>query len=387
MMNILIIFLGLLFTAFFAGTETAFVSRLYRKSSGLSEWWRQRPERLISTTLVGTNIAIVTATSIATEIAVENMGNFGEIYVTIGISIIALIFCETLPKSAGLRFSGKWTKAASPILWIFHIITFPVIAITTAFSRCVTLLLEKTGADDTPHPVELMELLRSPLKGLDTGRLLTILIFLRFAGRRLLDIMIPMTHTGEVKVGEKSYEAHDMLKKGIPYIVVSDSENRILGVLDSDMTASISPDEPISIRHLSTLFVPETKDAAEFLRETGETGFPPALVVDEHGETTGIVGGGPLVEKMLRTKQTARRSLDIPGTSMTLRADTPIEQIELMAGLTFPRGQYRTIGGFVEEMMHCIPQKDDELLWESFSIRILSADKRRILRLRITRLE
>ena len=113
MISLGLIIIGLIFTAFFAGTETAFVSRLYKKSSGLVEWWQQRPEKLLATTLVGTNIAIVISASVATELAMEILGTYSELYITIGISIIALFFCEIIPKSLALEYSSMWTKKSA----------------------------------------------------------------------------------------------------------------------------------------------------------------------------------------------------------------------------------------------------------------------------------
>ena len=195
MTEISIILFSLLATAFFAGTETAFVARLYHAGKGICEWWRHRPERILSTTLVGTNIAIVLASSVATERAIEIWGSIGEIYVTISLSIIALIFCEIIPKSAALRWSFRWTQIAAYPLVIFHWALIPVIAASTIFSRIITKIIEKLGPTDIPEPIEMMEVLQKPMHGLDEGRLLALILFLRFAGRRAMDIMLPLTKT------------------------------------------------------------------------------------------------------------------------------------------------------------------------------------------------
>ncbi|RKZ34045.1 hypothetical protein DRQ33_03035 [bacterium] len=388
MISLGLIIIGLIFTAFFAGTETAFVSRLYKKSSGLVEWWQQRPEKLLATTLVGTNIAIVISASVATELAMEILGTYSELYITIGISIIALFFCEIIPKSLALEYSSMWTKKSAGLLMLFYIIAYPIITVITAFARSITSLLEKLGEEKTPQPVELLEVLRKPLHGLDTGRLLTILLFLRFAGRRIIDLMLPISVASTVNIGEKAEIVHNILQKGFPYVVVKDDDDKIVGVLDSTLAGKISPHKKITKEHISTLFVPESKDAGEFLREIIKIGNNPALVVNEHGEITGVIGGEPLLEKMLRTREIpARKTLELPNSSVIINANTTIERFEMMTGLEVPKGQYQTIGGFVEEILHNIPKPGEELEWEFLKFKILSADKTRIYRIKITRIK
>jgi len=357
------------------------------KSSGLSEWWRKHPEKLLATTLVGTNIAFVTSTALATEFAIKKFGGFSELYIIIILSIIALVFCETIPKSAGLRFAYKWTNIAGKILFAFYIIAFPIIIVVSAFSKTVSRIIEKSGDDDTPQPVELSEILRKPLRGLDSGRLLSILVILRFAGKRVFDMMHPIARCGKTNIGENASNAHNLIIKGLPYIVIYDDE-KIVGVLDSELAAKIPPQEKISTEHISTLFIPEKKDIIEFLKEVGEIEFKPALVVDEHGEMTGVIGGRPLVEKIIRTKQIPQqRTLQIPGSVIIIQADTPIEQIETMTGLDFPKGQYQSLGGFLEESAQTIPKQGETIEWNSLKFEIISADKRKIERVKITKME
>ncbi len=384
-MTLLAIILGLALAAFFAGTETAFIARLYRKSSGLVEWWRRRPETLLATTLVGTNLAIVTATSLATEMAMKFWGANAEIYVTIIISIVGLIFCEVIPKSAALKYSATWTQKTAPILYFFHILLFPIVAVINVFSRGVTAALEKLGEETSPQPVELMEFLRRPLRGFDSGRLLTLLIFLRFAGKRVMDLMLPINVAGEIELGAQAKKTHKMLMGGLPYIVVRDGD-RIVGVMDAALVGKTSPRESISLEHISTEFVPESKDAGEFLRESLKKGNLPTLVVNEFGEITGVIGGIPFVEKMLRTREIpTMRTLEVPGSSVVLSGDTPIERLELMSGIEIPRGHYQTIAGFLEEITHSIPCRGETITWDLLDFEILSADNRRIKKIRVVR--
>ncbi len=385
-MEILLIIAGLLGAAFFAGTETAFVSRLYRKTTGLAEWWRNHPEAMLATTLVGTNISIVVATAVATELATKTWGGLGGVYVTFGLSLVSLVLCEALPKSAALRWADAWTRAAAYVLFVLKWVMSPVIAATTAFSRAITSLLERIGAEEAPQPIELMEVLSKPIRGLDEGRLWALYIILRLAGRRVLDLMIPQGKLGRLELGSQAAEAHEMLAKGAPYVLVVDA-GEIVGVIDKRIAGAIKPSAPLARENISTLFVPESKDVVEFLLEGAGGGFAPAVVVNEHGEVTGAVGGEPLVARILRTPAaTRRKALRFPDTSIVIAAETPIDELEIMAGVTLPKGPYRTVGGMIEEITHSIPPPKTTIDVDKLRFTVLASDKRRIYRLRVTRL-
>ncbi len=386
MIDFVIILIGLLAAAFFSGTETAFIARLYRKSSGFAEWWRQRPERILSTTLVGTNLSIVIASAVATERAIMLFGAAGEIYITIVLSIIVLIFCETIPKSAALKWSEKWTKLSAFPLIIFHWILIIVIAITTAFSKTVTFILDKIGTEDYPQPVEMMEVIRKPFSGLDEGRLTALMVFLRFASRRIMDIMISSNKIQTIALGESASEAHRKIDGGSPYLIILDNDNPV-GVMDAEMVGLISPTAKITIEKISQNFVPEIKDATEYLNEASKIDFLPSLVVDEHGSVTGAVGGEPMMAKIIRTKGLyAQRALRFPNTSIIIPADMPIEKLELISGLTIPKGPYQTVGGFITETTHKIPKKEQIVEWETLRFKIISADKKHIERVEVMRI-
>ncbi|MCD6418642.1 DUF21 domain-containing protein [bacterium] len=386
MSDFLIILFGLFAAAFFSGTETAFISRLYRSESGLSEWWRRRPERILSTTLVGTNLAIVIASAVATERAVEWFGTAGELYITIILSVFILIFCETIPKSAALRWSERWTKLSAVPLAIFHWAAIAVIAITTTFSRIITAIFEKMGTPDYPQPMEMIEVIRKPFAGLDEGRVTILMVFLRFADRRVMDIMISSNKIQRVSVGEFFKVAHRKIGGGSPYVIVED-DGKPVGVVDAALVGSVKFDDKITIDKISTIFVPEVKDAMEYLREASELNFPPALVIDEHGVVSGAVGGEPMMAKIVRTKGlSSQRVLQFPETSIIIPADMPVEKFELISGIAIPKGSYQTIGGFVLEIAHRIPGVNEVIDWEQIRFRIVSADRRHIERLEVMRI-
>jgi putative hemolysin len=99
----------LLLSAFFSSSETAFISlqriRLEHmvdtkvRGAGRVAKMLQRPEKLLSTILLGNNFVNTAAAALAAVIAVEIWGKQGVIYATIAVTILLLIFAETTPKT------------------------------------------------------------------------------------------------------------------------------------------------------------------------------------------------------------------------------------------------------------------------------------------------
>ncbi|MCD6125027.1 DUF21 domain-containing protein [bacterium] len=387
MSGAIIILLGLIGAAFFAMSETAFVVRLYRYTAGKASWWQQNPEQLLVTTLVGTNISIVVAASVATEMALKVMGGYAEILVTVVFSVVSLIFCETIPKSIALQKSDKIIPWANHALLAFRAVAYPVVYAASAFSRFVTKVFERIGTTEyAPQPAELIEVLRNPIHGLDRGRLTALAALLRFAKRRVLDVMTPVSQIPVVNLGAPAREAHEKLRNGIGYVAVS-KDDKLIGVLDVTLCGKIPLGEPINADRISTLFVPENKEALEFVHETRDKNFPPALVVDEFGNVTGAFGGYPIVRWIFDFGAVpSKKALQYPGASLVIRGDTPMETLELMTGERFPVGAYQTVAGFIIEKLRKIPRPGDVLVWEPLKFTVVAADQKKIVRVRVERI-
>ena len=132
--NIILIFLLMAVWAFFAGSETAFVSlnrfKLYtmrkRGVSGTKPvyYLLEKPERLLSTSLVGTNIALVLASNLTAILYTGIFGRSKPVLSLLTITVLSLLFCEVLPKNIALNNNLRWSLISGPIMYFFYIIFF-----------------------------------------------------------------------------------------------------------------------------------------------------------------------------------------------------------------------------------------------------------------------
>jgi len=95
--------------AFFSGIETGVISihrlrlrhfvKLRQRAARILQDFLDEPDRLLGTVLIGTNLSVVTASVVATSVAIHLMGPWGEAVASVLTTVVLLIFCEYLPKA------------------------------------------------------------------------------------------------------------------------------------------------------------------------------------------------------------------------------------------------------------------------------------------------
>ncbi len=141
----------LLLSAFFSASETAFTTANRIRMRTLAEegnprakkvlklWEKQ--SKLLSAILIGNNIVNLSASSLATVIAVKLLGSYGAGIATFVLTFLILIIGEITPKNvATLRAEEISLKFAGIISILLKLLT-PIIFIVTSLSHCLIRLL------------------------------------------------------------------------------------------------------------------------------------------------------------------------------------------------------------------------------------------------------
>ena len=139
------------------------------------------------------------------------------------------------------------------------------------------------------------------------------------------------------------------------------------------------------------VFVPETKQIAELLREMRVDKFQIAIVVDEYGGTSGLITTEDIVEEIVGEIQDEYdRDLteDIRHVSehcIEADARTHVDDVNEALHISLPENDsYDTISGFVFAELGHVPERGETFHHNGVEITVLQADARRIHRLRIT---
>ncbi|MAG23392.1 MAG: hypothetical protein CMM09_04870, partial [Rhodospirillaceae bacterium] len=130
------IFVLLLLSAFFSGSETALtaVSRPHMhhllktgdKRAGIIAKLHARMERLIGTILLVNNLVNILASALATSLLIGVFGDTGVAYATLVMTLLVLIFAEVLPKTYAINNADRTALSVAPVVRLLVLVLSPL---------------------------------------------------------------------------------------------------------------------------------------------------------------------------------------------------------------------------------------------------------------------
>ena len=311
---ILIIFLCL--SAFFSSAETALTTVSRIKMRALSEEGNRKADRVLKITddsgkmlsaiLIGNNIVNISASSIATTLAIDLFGNAGAGIATGVLTVLILIFGEISPKTMATIRAEKISLRYSTPIWILMKILTPVIFIINALANAVLRLLGVKASEK--HRVLTESELRTIVDvGHETGVIETeekemINNVFDFGDAKAKEIMVPRIDMTFAQVDNTYEELLDIFRRDhftrLP--VYEDSTDDVIGILNiKDLL--LCDREHFSLRSLmrEPYFTYEHKNPTELLMEMRNSAITIAIVLDEYGSTAGLITVEDLIEEIV----------------------------------------------------------------------------------------
>jgi len=316
----ILVFLALLFQAFFTASEMAFtsVSRVRLKSlleagdpnaKKLNEFFTKEGS-FLGTTLVGTNISVIVASVLVTRIFAEHFaGSTAALFTTAVMVPVTLVFAEIIPKIIARQFATPMAlKLVSPIKdfsRIFH----PVIVLVNAVA---SFILSPFGRTKTPWDVTFTksDLKRLILSGGEAGaveedEVELIHKILDLGSKTVGTIMIPLYRTSSIKADDSPENLKKLVSMtGFSRIpVYGEAKNRIVGIAniydvlfakEEDVEGKTVGDfmrEAVSVKRSDGLDIALTR-----LRNRRQ---PMGIVEDEEGRAAGIITIEDILEEIV----------------------------------------------------------------------------------------
>jgi putative hemolysin len=376
--------LSLGLSAFFAGSETALVSLSRIDLQTLREKGDRRApilrslkahtSRLLATILIGQNLFITTASSLATLLATAWLGEtYGAAAAIIFSTIVLFIFAEMTPKSIAAASPVAISRAvAVPMSWTMRILSPAV----NVLSRISTGLLRLFGVPEKTPTLTEEEMKALFNLGAEEGvihgeeRKLLHKV-LEFGDRTVSEIMVPRTKVVALPETARFDDVRLVLKENqfsrVP--VYRGTLDNVVGILNAKNLFDLSDEAERNFsldRYLDAPFlVPEFKRAEDLFREMRRRRTHMAIAVDEHGGTAGIATIEDVVEELLGPIQDEHDEEETPGfvaageRTYLLEGGFRLDDIEEQFGLSFPRDEAETIAGHLMLRFGRIPRKGE----------------------------
>ena len=315
---LLVMVLLILLQGFFSGSEIALVNANKFKMKHLASRGHkgarlymemfQRPEVILGTTLVGTNISIVMLTTLGTLLMIKLFGGYGDLLAFIVFTPLFLVFGEVVPKSVYQQKADLLAPIVIFPLRLFSLLFYPLVFI---FSRLARLAARLVGVRTSHSSLFITrEQIRMILE--DTEQMANVDIFdrdrliraIRFAETTVADVMIPiaevtmLSHRQNLKEAMAIARQHGYFR--LP--VYEDEPGNILGAVVLGIWELMDPQlKTKSLEQLRTpvWYVVENQPVDEILGELQQRKDHMAIVVDEFGSAMGMITLEDVLERVV----------------------------------------------------------------------------------------
>lgn len=411
MSDIAVIFITLVFSAFFSGMEIAFIAanRLRIEldikqgafGSGFIRTFKNNPAQFIATLLIGNNIALVVYglffSRLLTPLLNGLIGSDAVVLIINTVLSTALILFagEFLPKTTFNISPNFFLKALSFPSIIIYYLLFPISRLTIAASNLFIRMFSGKESDirkqeslvfsklDLDHFVNLNQPLTRETEPYSNN----IKIFknaLDFSRVKVRDCLVPRTEIDAIECKSSIEELKDrFIKTGHSRILVyQDTIDNITGYFELKDIFRDPPDILSRVRRLA--IVPETMAANKLLRIFFNEKKSVALVVDEFGGTSGIVTIEDVLEEIVGDiedehdiSELAEKKLNEGEYLFSGRLE--IDYLNEKYGLELPEdGEYDTLAGLILYHHGSIPGVNETIRIGKFVFRVLRVTTTRI---------
>jgi len=397
--------LCLLVTMFFSAAEMAFIAanrlrlrHLAAEGSVTAARYLEdfrRPERVLSTAMMGVTIAHIVAGSALTFALLPRLGGFAWLVTTVTLTPIMLVFGEIIPKAIAREWATSLIlRLYRPLTWASTVLT-PLVALANTI---VSGVLRALGGPrvDTRQFVSREELkallqLEPGEASVSTQEAEMIDKIFDLGDTTVREIMVPLIDVVMLPDTATAAEAIALVRqRGFSRIpIFSQRETNVIGVVTAmDLLRRGGQVRAVPELMRQPTFVPHTKRIDDLLREMQKGRNPLAVVVDEYGGATGIVTVEDIVEQIVgeiqdehdRTPASVER---LPDGSYWVAARTHIDEVNEALDWNLPKQGFETVAGLVLATLHRIPRTGEELQIPGYTITVLEADARRVAAVKI----
>ena len=423
-LDIVIIVVTLILSAFFSGMEIAYVSsnkihiELEKKQEDflgkILTKLTAKPSKYIATMLIGNNIALVIyglkmgdvlvrwfQSMLPSDSAVLTylFHDFQLLTQTVISTFVILITAEFLPKVFFQIYANTLMKILALPTYVFYLIFSWISDFVLWISDAVLKYIFKAKGEDVVlamTKVELGNYISEQMESVEDHEEVDseIQIFqnaLEFSDVKAREVMVPRTEISAVDISESIENLSQLfIETGRTKIIVyKDSIDDILGYVHAFELFK----KPKNIKSIiiPVSFVPETiliKDVLNILTKKRQS---IAVVIDEYGGTSGLMSVEDIVEELFGEIEDEHDTLEMTEEQLdenTYRfsARLEVDYINEAYKLNLPESEtYETLGGLIVNETEGIPEKNEDILVDNFKFTIeeVSSTKIDIVRLKI----
>ncbi len=394
--EILVLFISILLSAFFSGSEAALMSLPHEKAKqiaeehGVDSWaikhWLSKPNDILTTILLGNNFVNILIAALSTNIT-ERIFSNDALAISVGIStMVILLFGEIAPKTFGRGKSENIAPLCVLLLMGFYYALYPIVKM---FMFIIQIVLGKNAnvrsRSVTQDDIEVMVEMAEEERTMDTKQIDLLNSILEFPSIKVKDIMVPRT---SIEAMKKDFQFSDVIKTvrevaHSRYPVYHEDLDDVLGFLHVKDLAFATPEEQINFDVTKYLkppfFVYEHMKIQAVFDHMNRKKVHLALVKDENGIVVGMLTLEDIMEEIFGEIQDEHDDEEdgIPGVESEEGVMVPstisLRDLYNEYDIKIPlNDNFSTLNGFLmEQLGNNFPKKGHMIIWDGYSFELV----------------
>lgn len=400
--QLLILILLLVMSAFFSSTETALTTVNKIRVRNLAEAGDRRaeyvlkviedPNKMLSAILIGNNVVNLYASSLSTVLATRIWGNKIVGIATGVLTLLILIFGEIAPKTvANIQAEQIALRFAKSIYYIMTVMT-PVIFVVNQLAFLVMKVLrvdlKDKGESITEDELRTIVEVSHEEGVIESDEKKMINNVFDFGDAVARDVMLPKVNMTFVDVNATYDELMEVFRseKYTRYPVYEDTTDNVIGVLNIKDVFLRGGEKDFSVRKYlrKTLYTYEFKKVSELMREMRKAAISIVIVLDEYGSTVGLITLEDMLEEIvgdIRDEYDAdeeKSILRIAPREYMVDGSVKLDDLDDRLGLELKSEEYDSVGGLVIGLLNHLPEEKEEVVVENVRLVVECVDKNRI---------
>jgi putative hemolysin len=365
------------------------------RAARLLEQFLANKQRLLATTLTGTQVTVVVSTVMMTY-ALHNYApvaktGHAELYLLLGLTPVTVVFGEIVPKALGQQHADWMARKLVFPLWIMSQVFAPLVWLMTRFTGWLMKLMRVPERKLVTR--EELELLLKGPAGMAKGSEITegerkmISRIFEFTDKTVHDVMVPLSDVvaldEDADLETVSKEIED--KQYTRYPVYKERIDRIIGTVHAFDVLKAGRDKvKLGAIVRAPIFVPKSQAAVDLLVELQRSRQGMAIVVDEYGGAVGIATIEDILEEVVGEIEDEH---DVAPPAIRKEADgvwrvsarTPVLEVNRLLRVDLPEGaDYESMAGLVLDKLKHIPREGESIRFGQVLVKVTKASERAV---------
>ncbi|MCK4264978.1 HlyC/CorC family transporter [Candidatus Babeliales bacterium] len=403
--KVVLFFISLFAAAIFAFLETAFTSlRLFKikelarstsRFRKLFDTWEHNPRHILISILVASNLADVLTSVLITDITQAILGDTG-FSLIIGVftaTVLILIFGEIIPKSFAKTHPDS---LLGPALWFINALFYLLRPLSCLLLKCTDFFVRKFSKSEIEEKGDIVSekeieflITYGDEKGLIEAEKSEMLQNIFGLGATFAkEIMVPATDVLAINIKDSLEKAMKLFIKykftRLP--VYQDRDDNFVGMIHQKDVFELLYQEkkkPLGELIMPIVFIPETIRLNQLLREFLRKRLHMAVVVNEHGEVTGIITLEDILEEIVgeivdEHEKVHQEVVPLDEGGWIVEGRTELKKLNDLLNINFSVEESITLGGFLAERLQHLPKKGERVFYKGYCFQVQRASSTRV---------